>query len=265
MIRKGVILAAGCAAAVAAAFCLGVALSSSGDTVLCTAQDLDTAVAACTAPERSDGEKVVYLTFDDGPSSTTELVLDILRDEGVPATFFVTAAECNEKYLPLLERERDEGHAIGLHSCSHKYSTIYASPDAFWQDIDALKETLTALGCPPDDLLRFPGGSTNTVSRKYGGSSIMKTLREQALEKGYRYVDWNVCAEDAAGEHLSARSVYENIVKGAEGHNECIVLMHDTKATKTTAQALPDVIAWFRAAGYRFAALDEMPPDGGNT
>ena len=257
MIRNKILAAAGCAAVVGA-FWLGVALSDSFGEPLCSVHDLDSAVAECLAPQRETGEKVVYLTFDDGPSATTELVLDVLRDEQVPATFFVTAAECNEKYFPLLERERDEGHAIGLHTCSHKYSVIYASPEAFWADISALKETLDALGCPAENLLRFPGGSTNTVSRKYGGSSIMKTLREQAAEHGYRYVDWNVCAEDAAGGHLSAQTVYENIIKGAEGHDECIVLMHDTKATKTTAEALPDVIRWFRAAGYRFASLAEL-------
>lgn len=251
-------------AAVCGAFALGAALSpvlspSAG----CSLDDLNTAVAECAAGAAQDSagaeEKVVYLTFDDGPSATTKKILDVLRDEGVPATFFVTAMECNEKYFPLLERERDEGHVIALHSCSHKYSEIYSDPDAFWADIDALQAKLEALGCPPASILRFPGGSTNTVSRKYGGSSIMKTLREQAAEKGYRFVDWNVCAEDAAGGHLSARTVYENIVNGASGHDECIVLMHDTKATATTAEALPDVIAWFRNAGYRFAALEESP------
>lgn len=246
-------------AALCGAFALGVGLSPLlSPPAGCTMEDLNTAVAECAAPAASSGgEKVVYLTFDDGPSPTTEAILDILREEHVPATFFVTAMECNEKYFPLLERERDEGHTIALHSCTHEYRTIYANPEAFWEDIEQLRATLEALGCPPANLLRFPGGSTNTVSRKYGGSSIMETLRAQAGEKGYRFVDWNVCAEDAAGGRLSARTVYENVVNGASGHDECIVLMHDTKATKTTAEALPDIIAWFRAAGYRFAALNE--------
>ena len=107
--------------------------------------------------------------------------------------------------------------------------------------------------------LRFPGGSTNTVSHRYGGSEIMKTLKRQAAEKGYRYLDWNVCAEDAVGGHPSAREIYENVIGEAKGQSTCVVLMHDTKATKTTAQALPDIIDWFRENGYEFCTVSQMP------
>ena len=109
--------------------------------------------------------------------------------------------------------------------------------------------------------LRFPGGSTNTVSHRYGGSEIMKTLKRQAAEKGYRYLDWNVCAEDAVGGHPSAREIYENVIGEAKGQSTCVVLMHDTKATKTTAQALPDIIDWFRENGYEFCTVSQMPPE----
>ena len=204
-----------------------------------------------------DEEKVAYLTFDDGPSKVTEDILDILKEEGVPATFFVIAAENNEKYLPVLSRTASEGHLIALHSGSHQYSTIYASPEAFWQDLAGLREKLTPyVGNAQMNILRFPGG-TNTVSRKYGGSSIMKELKAQAETYGFRYVDWNVCANDAVGGRHSPSEIYKNVVEEAAGHNTCVVLMHDTK--KETVQALGDIIRWFKNAGYRFDTVDHMP------
>lgn len=228
---------------------------------VCRQSDLEaTTFVSAQALAEEDGEKRVFLTFDDGPSSTTETVLDILKEKGVPATFFVVSADNNKDHLPLIKRAVEEGHQIALHSCTHSYKTIYASTTAFWADIKELRQQIA----PYVDLetvhwIRFPGGSTNTVSHKYGGSSIMKNLVAQAGEKGYRYVDWNVCAEDAAGGHPSADDVYRNVVKGAEGKNVCVVLMHDTKATrKTTAEALPDIIDWFKEQGYRFCRIDEL-------
>lgn len=229
---------------------------------VCRQSDLEqtTFVSAQALAEEENGEKRVFLTFDDGPSATTETVLDVLKEKGVPATFFVIAAENNRDDLPIIRRAVEEGHQIALHSCTHSYKTIYASTTAFWADIKELRQQIS----PYVDLetvhwLRFPGGSSNTVSRKYGGSSIMKNLVAQAGEKGYRYVDWNVCAEDAAGGHPSADDVYRNVVEGAKGKTVCVVLMHDTKATrKTTAVALPDIIDWFKEQGYRFCRIDEL-------
>lgn len=205
------------------------------------------------------GIKLVCLTFDDGPSSTTPQILRILKEEQVPATFFVIAAENNREYLPLIAQEVEEGHQIGLHTASHRYSQIYAGSQAFWLDIKQLRKAichyvdLSAVNC-----IRFPGGSTNTVSRKYGGAQIMDQLKEEATEKGYHYIDWNVCAEDAVGGHPSAEEILAN-VKGDVGEKQtCVVLMHDTAATSTTAQALPAMIRWFREQGFQFCTVQEM-------
>jgi peptidoglycan/xylan/chitin deacetylase (PgdA/CDA1 family) len=215
-------------------------------------------VADETAPESVD--KVVYLTFDDGPTATTQAVLDILSQEGVPATFFVVSAPQNEAYFPLLTRMAAEGHTIALHSDSHSYKDIYASAEAFWADLETLKEKIRPY-VPSADIawMRFPGGSTNTVSHRYGGSALMQTLKAQAAEKGYHYVDWNVDAGDAVGGKHSAQTVYQNVIKGAQGKNSCIVLMHDTKATATSADALTQIIPWFRAQGYRFDTINHLP------
>ena len=251
---------------------LGMLLMAVGavrGTSICREKDLtkipDTAFANRTvgvaAPQGEQGstEKIVCLTFDDGPSKTTEQILETLRQAQVPATFFVIAAENNRKYLPLVAQESAEGHQIALHSASHEYKQIYQSPQSYWQDLEALKAQLSAyIDTDNISYLRFPGGSTNTVSRKYGGSEVMKQLKAQATEKGYHYIDWNVCAEDAAGGHPSAGEIYRNITKEAEGQSICVVLMHDTAATKNTAKALPDVIDWFREQGYRFCTVEQM-------
>ena len=241
----------------------------------CSTQDLtpvpDTAAfspAATAFAEAGSGsateeplpEKWVCLTFDDGPSKTTPDVLAALNTAGVHGTFFVVATDYNEKYLPLLTEAAAAGHQIALHSASHEYSDIYQSSDAYWEDIALLKERIAPyVDVESIRYLRFPGGSTNTVSHRYGGSEIMKTLKRQAAEKGYRYLDWNVCAEDAVGGHPSAREIYENVIGEAKGQSTCVVLMHDTKATKTTAQALPDIIDWFRENGYEFCTVSQMP------
>lgn len=206
-----------------------------------------------------DGKRLVCLTFDDGPSATTGEVLDILKEEGVPATFFVIADHHNREYLPLITRAVEEGHQIGLHTASHRYQDIYADTEAFWLDIKTLRQSI----CHYVDLstvtwLRFPGGSTNTVSHKYGGSNIMKELKAQAAEKGYQYIDWNVCAEDAVGGHPTADQILKNIRGDVEEKSVCVVLMHDTSATATTAQALPRIIDWFRQEGFTFCTVEEM-------
>lgn len=203
--------------------------------------------------------KIVCLTFDDGPSSNTEPILEILREKDVPATFFVTAQDVNQDYLPLLRQVAEEGHQVALHSATHRYSDIYASTEAFWLDIKALREAIS----PYVDIesvhwLRFPGGSTNTVSHKYGGSSIMKRLIAQAEEKGYEWIDWNVSAEDATSQHPDAAQILENVCAGAEGRDLCVVLMHDTAKTDATVEALPDMIDWFLAQGYHFCTVEQM-------
>ena len=217
----------------------------------------------CFAVSAATGEtalpKIVCLTFDDGPSKNTRPILEILDKEQVPATFFVCAQDANEKYLPLVADIAAAGHQIALHSATHQYSKIYASTDAFWQDIRTLRQALEPyVDVAAIDWLRFPGGSTNTVSHRYGGSDIMKKLKADAESRGFTYVDWNVCAEDSLGGHPSASTIYNNIIREVGDKNTCVVLMHDTNATKNTAAALPDVIRWFKNAGYRFDTVDHL-------
>ena len=218
---------------------------------------------AASVPEElpAPPEKWVCLTFDDGPSKTTPAVLDALNAAGVKATFFVVATGYNEKYLPLIADAAAAGHQIALHSASHEYSDIYQSADAYWQDIELLKERISPyVNTASLHYLRFPGGSTNTVSRRYGGRGVMAELKQQCAEKGYAYVDWNVCAEDAVGGKPSAGTIYRNVVRETGEQTQCIVLMHDSATTRTTAEALPDIIQWYRDQGFTFCRVEQVLP-----
>ena len=194
---------------------------------------------AASVPEElpAPPEKWVCLTFDDGPSKTTPDVLAALNAAGVKATFFVVATGYNEKYLPLIAEAAAAGHQIAFHSASHEYSDIVTDGIHY---------------------LRFPGGSTNTVSRRYGGKGIMSELKAQAEEKGYTYVDWNVCAEDAVGGKPSANTIYRNVVRETGEQTQCIVLMHDSATTRTTAEALPDIIQWYKDQGFAFCTVEQV-------
>ena len=206
-------------------------------------------------------EKWVCLTFDDGPSKTTPAVLSALNDAGVHGTFFVVATDYNEKYLPLLTEASGAGHQIALHSASHEYSDIYQSSEAYWKDIALLKERIAPyVDTESIHYLRFPGGSTNTVSRRYGGKGLMKQLKTEVEQNGYQWVDWNVCAEDAVGGKPSAETIYHNVVHETGDQTHCVVLMHDSSSTRTTAEALPDIIQWYQENGFVFLTVEQAMP-----
>ena len=237
----------------------------------CSTQDLtpvpDTSALCPAAAAFADNagsaqpEKWVCLTFDDGPSRTTPAVLAALDAAGVHGTFFVVATGYNEKYLPLLTQAAAAGHQIALHSASHEYSDIYGSSEAYWADIALLKERIAPyVDAESIRYLRFPGGSTNTVSRRYGGRELMKQLKSEVEQKGWQWVDWNVCAEDAVGGHPSADTIYRNVVRETGQQTNCIVLMHDSASTRTTAEALPDIIQWYTDNGYTFLTVAEALP-----
>lgn len=203
--------------------------------------------------------RYVCLTFDDGPSENTAAILEILAGYEAPATFFVTAQPVNEPYYDQLPLILTGGHQIALHSASHRYSEIYKSTTDFWLDIKQLRQTLSAyVDVGGINWLRFPGGSTNTVSHRYGGSGIMKELVAQAEEKGYHWIDWNVCGEDATSAHPDADAILRNVQQGAEGRDVCVVLLHDTAATGQTVKALPGILQWFSEQGYRFCTVEQM-------
>ena len=144
--------------------------------------------------EQSD-EKIVYLTLDDGPSDNTQAVLDILDKYNAKATFFVTGEM--PEYKDMIKAAYDKGHTIGMHTYSHDYAKVYASVDAYFQDLDQIGQMVQEeIGYVPC-FIRFPGGSSNTVSKKYT-AGIMSTLVQEVQNRGYQYYDWNGSSGDGS-------------------------------------------------------------------
>jgi len=203
--------------------------------------------------------KVVYLTFDDGPSARTPEILDILKKYNAKATFFVIGQNMS-KYGYLLKRMVAEGHTVALHSNSHNYAQIYKSTDAFWADQAAIGEKVKAqIGYVPT-IFRFPGGGSNTISRKYC-TGVMSALVSQSAQKGLLYYDWNISSGDATPGGASAATITRNVINGInKGYKTPIVLLHDAGAKYTTVQALEPILKQATEAGYSFAAMTNKTP-----
>lgn len=192
----------------------------------------------------------IYLTFDDGPSvsGSTKKILDILKNENVKATFFVTGYPNYE----LLKREYDEGHTIALHTTSHDYSKIYSSTDNYFNDLYNIQNYVEKLIGVKTYIMRFPGGSNNTVSNNYN-YGIMNKLTSMVLDKGFTYFDWNVSASDAGG-CTTSTCVYNSIINGLSKSRVNVVLIHDTKMY--SALALSEVIKYAKENNYTFKKLE---------
>ena len=204
------------------------------------------------------GAGVIYLTFDDGPSDeVTPQVLDILKDNGIKATFFICAYD--EKTKPMLQRELDEGHTVAIHGYSHEYNEVYSSPEAYMENIKKLDDMLQADFGYKAFTTRFLGGSSNTVSEKYC-TGIMSELVEMVPAAGYQYMDWNVTSLDANGNNLDAESIYDSIIEGLNPSKPNVVLMHDTNQKQTTVDQLQWVIDYGKENGYSFEAIQKDTP-----
>lgn len=198
--------------------------------------------------------KVVYLTFDDGPGPYTKQFLDILDKYDVKVTFFVTHQF--PKYTYLIKEEAKRGHAIAVHSYTHKWN-IYKSVDAYLSDFNKMNKVIKEQTGKETKLFRFPGGSSNTVSRKQS-KGIMTKLSDVMQSKGYVYFDWNVSSGDAAGGSVSSTKIYNNVVNGVHKRNYSIVLCHDIKTS--TLKALPSILETLTNEGYEFRVLTESSP-----
>ena len=198
-------------------------------------------------------EKTIYLTFDDGPGPYTGRLLDVLDKYNVKATFFVTAQD--SKYYDQIGRAFRAGHSIGVHTSSHNYNTIYSSEYAFFEDFFNMEEIIKTQTGEYTRLFRFPGGSSNTVSRFNPG--IMSRLTQAMNSMGYQYYDWNVSSGDA-GETTKTDQIVKNIKDGCAQHKVSVVLQHDIK--DFSVAAVESVIQWGLNNGYAFKALQLDSP-----
>lgn len=193
-------------------------------------------------PVKSSGKKV-YLTFDDGPSSNTDQILDILKDYDVKATFFVVG-KTDERSVKAYQRIVEEGHTLAMHSYSHRYDEIYESKEAFARDLNSLQEYLYETTGVWPRIYRFPGGSSNTVSKV-----DMQELIEYLTDIGITYFDWNVASGDAVSRTLPAETIVNNCLSGIEKQKESVILMHDASNKGTTIEALSQIIEAIQEQG----------------
>jgi len=194
--------------------------------------------------------KTAYLTFDDGPSKRTEEILDILKEKGVNATFFVIGENLRTEWQQdLLRRMIDEGHTIGIHTYSHNYEKIYESVASYLEDFNQVFEMVYEITGEKSEVFRFPGGSINGYTK-----SFYQELIAEMLRRGFVYYDWNVSSEDAAGS-TSAQKITESVITTMQGKSRIVILMHDSSGKKTTVAALPNIIDKITDEGYQFHEL----------
>ena len=197
-----------------------------------------------------DGDKVMHLTFDDGPSSNvTPQILDILKDNGVKATFFVLGSNA-EKHPEIIKRIAREGHAIAIHSYSHDMKHIYSDVDNFIDEINKTRNTINSIvgenKCA--DVFRFPGGAFREERAEF---------KEVLLENNIPYVNWNCSTGDSETQNPVSADLYNRAIRTANssGRDSLVLLMHDAGSKQATADSLPAIIKHFKDNGFRFDVI----------
>ena len=191
-------------------------------------------------------ENVVYLTFDDGPSTSTPALLEVLKQEGVPATFFIH----EDDFPEILKQIFEDGHTLGIHTHSHIYEYVYWNKSAFLADFSRCFHNIrNATGYTPR-IFRFPGGSVNSYNRH-----LIWELVTEMEQRGFVYYDWNVTSEDASTAKTCEQQL-ENLMTQSEKKNRIIALMHDTGKNPWIAQVVENYIHHMKDRGFTFASLD---------
>lgn len=186
--------------------------------------------------------KEIYLTFDDGPSdAVTPKILDVLKAEKVPATFFIVGVN-GERRIDILKRAYNEGHTLAVHSNSHKYSRIYSSAPSLLEDIEKCNELICRITGGYSSFYRFPGGS-------FG---VAEELKDAVRAAGYEIVDWNASFRDSEIKDATAGKLYTAALDTVVNENRIVMLAHDSSDKTETPAALKEVIRHFKKCGYTF-------------
>ncbi len=192
----------------------------------------------------------VYLTFDGSPCANTDKILDVLKRYGIKATFFVVG-DSSEEMKKVYKRIVEDGHTLGMHSYSNKYSTIYASTESFEKDFNKLSGYLKDVTGTECRYYRFPGGSSNEISN-VNMAEFVRVLNQ----KNIAYFDWNVSAGDTASDY-TADDIIENVTDGVARYKTSVVLLHDGDNKSTTVEALGPLIEALRKMDAKILPIDE--------
>lgn len=195
-----------------------------------------------------DDKKVVFLTFDDGPSNLTPQFIDTLTQYNVNATFFVTyQPQFEETYKKIIEA----GNTIQIHTATHDYNSIYSSVSAYVEDFTKAYDYVCNITGTKPEYFRFPGGSTNSY-----GKSIVRSIASAMSDKGFQFVDWNVSVGDGSAS-ATKDSIIAKITAESEGKNHIVMLAHDSETKSETLAALPEIIQYYQNNGYEFRTIGD--------
>lgn len=200
-----------------------------------------------TSSSHVEKSKISYLTFDDGPSDVTPMVLDVLHKYKIPASFFVIGSQV-EAYPEIVQRIAQEGHLVGNHTYSHKYRLIYASSQAFFQDLYKAEDVLSHVIGQRPKIIRAPGGTRGNFT---------DSLATKLKEKGYVFHDWNVDSRDSSAPLVSAEVIRNQVLQQSSGKERVVILLHDGPGKTTLPQALPGIIEGLLQQGFVFKPIDE--------
>ena len=200
-------------------------------------------------------EKRVFLTFDDGPTTTvTPFILDLLKQENIKATFFVLGSRAKAN-PDLIKREFEEGHYIANHGYTHKYSQIYQSSQTVLDEYNYAEGCIQEALENPDyhsRVFRFPGGSVGGYYK-----TIKKQAKQFLRQNNIVSLDWNALSKDADGAHTK-ETIMQNIIGTVGQKQSVVILMHDAADKILTYETLPDVIQYLRDNGYNFKNLYDI-------
>lgn len=220
------------------------------------ARDIEVLSQYANREARNDGQKTCYLTFDDGPSVNTPKILKILDKYHIKATFFVTGTSPKDAHY--IKEAYQKGHAIGLHTYSHDYEYIYGSLKNYLSDLNKIKDVVYEQMGVNTKFIRFPGGSSNLVSKKYN-VGIMKRLTRKVIDLGYQYYDWTSINGD--GEGIKTLSgLKKKAIEEIGDREDIMFLMHDSANQENTVKALPYIIDYLIKKGYQFEVIDDKSP-----
>ena len=204
--------------------------------------------------------KYVFLTFDDGPSNSTEKILNTLKDKDVHGTFFVlgSSIENDSKRQEYLKEELKSGNAIANHSYSHDFKKLYPGNklniDYFMDEFNKTNDIMQSILGGEFDcrVLRMPGGYG---TRKYYKDPSLKEFDNTLQENGIINVDWNALDGDAEGKPYSTEEMLNYVKKTSKGKNHVVILMHDAAGKEKTVEILPQIIDYYKNEGYEFKVI----------
>jgi len=196
-------------------------------------------------------KKVIYLTFDDGPSNITNNILDTLKENNVKATFFIIGNQI-DGLEDVIKRIHDEGHSIGLHTYTHNFKRIYGNKNTFIKEMFQSREKIyEVIGISPN-IIRFPGGSQRHLTNAY---------LDKLHSLNFKIYDWNMETADGLNSKVSPDRLFREATKGSDKLSIIILLLHCDYMHKNTCKALPKIIKYYKNEGYEFKPITEETPE----